>query len=149
MPTVRDLKPEDAPALTALYGEYDWWADREVDRVRQALAETAVAVGVEDDGDLVASARVLTDFTYYATVYDVIVAADCRGEGVGVTLLDGVVDHPDLQDVPGLTLLCRRGLISYYESVGFELFDREVDVPEGGSEELVRMIYERDDDTAE
>ena len=145
MPTVRDLKPEDAPALTALYGEHDWWADREVDRVRQALAETAVAVGVEDDGDLVASARVLTDYTYYATVYDVIVAADRRGEGLGATLLEAVLDHPELQNVPGLTLLCRRGLIPYYESVGFEVFDREVDIPEGGSEELVRMIYERDD----
>ena len=145
MPTVRDLKPEDAPALTALYGEYDWWADREVDRVRQALAETPVAVGVEADGDLVASARVLTDYTYYATVYDVIVAADCRGEGLGATLLEAVLDHPELQDVPGLTLLCRRELIPYYESVGFEVFDREVDVPEGGSEELVRMRYVHDD----
>ena len=149
MPTVRDLEPEDAPALTALYGEYDWWADREVDRVRQALAETPVAVGVEADGDLVASARVLTDYTYYATVYDVIVAADRRGEGLGATLLEAVLNHPELQDVPGLTLLCRRGLIPYYESVGFELFDPEIDVPEGGSEELVRMIYERDDDTSE
>jgi len=149
MPTVRDLTPDDAPGLTALYEEYGWWADREVEGVRIALAETSVAVGVEDDGDLVASARVLTDYTYYATVYDVIVAADRRGEGLGATLLEAVLDHPELQDVPGLTLLCRRGLIPYYESVGFETFDSGVDVPEGGSEELVRMIYERDDDAPE
>ena len=144
MTRVRDLDPGDAPALTALYGEYGWWADREVEDVRRALAGTAVAVGVEDEGDLVASARVLTDYTYYATVFDVIVAADRRGEGFGRTLMRGVVGHPDLQSVVGFSLLCRRGLVPYYESVGFERFEPAVDLPGGGTEELVRMVYVQD-----
>ena len=150
MTEVRDLTPDDAPALTALYEEYEWWEDREVEGVREALAETEVAVGVEEDGaegdgDLVAAVRVLTDYAYYATVFDVIVAADRRGEGFGETLLDAVVDHPDLQSVPGLSLLCRDGLVPFYESVGFELFERDMEVPEGGTEELVRMTYAHDD----
>lgn len=145
MPTIRDLSPDDAPALTDLYEAYEWWDDREELAVRTALAETAVAVGIEDDGELVASARVLTDHTYYATVYDVIVAADRRGEGLGETLMQAVVDHPDLQSVGGLSLLCRRGLVPYYESVGFELFDPEMEIPEGGVEELVRMTYSREE----
>jgi len=97
------------------------------------------------ESDLVASARVLTDYTYYATVYDVIVAADRRGEGVGRTLMEAVTGHPDLQELSGLSLLCRRGLVPYYESVGFELYDGEVDVPEGTTEELVRMTYTHGD----
>ena len=72
MSTVRDLTPADAEALTALYGDYEWWDDRTVEDVRRALAETAVAVGVEADDGLVAAARVLTDRTYYAKVYDVL-----------------------------------------------------------------------------
>jgi predicted GNAT family N-acyltransferase len=143
MTRVRDLTPDDAQELTGLYEDYEWWDDREVEDVRAALAETEVAVGVEDDGDLVASARVLTDYTYYANVFDVIVAAHRRGEGLGETLVEAVVDHPDLQSVVGLSLLCRRGLVPYYESVGFDLFDREMEVPEGGVEELVRMTYEQ------
>lgn len=145
MVSVRNLISADAPALTALYEDYEWWADREVDDVRTALSETEVAVGVEDDGVLVAAARVLTDYTYYANVFDVIVAADRRGEGIGKTLMETVIIHPDLQDVAGLSLLCRRGLVSYYESVGFELFDSEVDIPEGDTEELVRMTYKQSD----
>lgn len=145
MTSVRNLTPDDAHALTSLYEDYEWWADRDVDGVRKALSETEVAVGVEDDSDLVAAARVLTDYTYYATVYDVIVAADRRGEGLGETLLEAVTDHSDLQDVVGLSLLCRRGLVPYYESVGFELFDPEFEIPEGGTEELVRMTYKQDD----
>jgi predicted N-acetyltransferase YhbS len=121
MADVRDLKPSDAPALAALYEDYEWWNDRAVDDVRVALQETPVAVGVEVDGELVAGARVLTDHVYYAAVYDVIVATDRRGEGLGETLMNAVVSHPDLQRVPGLSLLCRRGLVGYYESVGFEV----------------------------
>jgi len=146
MTTARDLTSDDAPELTALYEEYEWWDEREVDDVREALAGTEVAVGVEtSEGDLVAAARVLTDYIYYATVFDVIVAADRRGEGLGETLLESLVDHPDLQTVPGFSLLCRDGLVPFYESIGFELYDREFEVPEGGTEELVRMTYSHDD----
>lgn len=140
----RDLGPDDAPALTTLYSDYEWWADREVADVRAALDATEVAVGLEDGDELVAAARVLTDYTYYATVYDVIVATDRRGEGLGERLLSAVLDHPDLQSVVGLSLLCRDGLVAFYESVGFELYDPEMEVPEGGTEELVRMTYELD-----
>lgn len=143
MTSARELSPDDAAALTALYEDYEWWAYRDVERVRSALAETDVAVGVQADGELVAAARVLTDFTYYATVYDVIVAADRRGEGLGAAVMEAVVAHPALDSVDGLSLCCRRGLVPYYESVGFERFDPEIEIPEGGTEELVRMIYEQ------
>ena len=143
MTTIRNLTPANAEALAALYGDYEWWADRTVEDVRRALAETEVAVGVEADGELVAAARVLTDYIYYAKVYDVIVADTVRGEGYGERLLEAVVDHPDLQAVDGLALNCRAGLVRFYESVGFERFDPEMEVPEGGTEELVRMTYER------
>lgn len=145
MPTVRELTPADAPALTALYAEYEWWADRECEEVRVALAATEVALGVEVEGDLVAAARVLSDYQYYATVFDVIVARAHRDEGVGETLVEAVVEHPALQGTPGLSLLCRRGLVSFYESVGFEIDDGEVDVPEGGTEDLVRMTYRHEE----
>jgi predicted GNAT family N-acyltransferase len=144
MTRVRELEPADAPALTTLYGEYDWWADREVDDVRRALAETELAVGIEGEARLLAAARVLTDYTYYANVFDVVVAADRRGDGLGAAVMRAVRDHPALASVDGLSLLCREGLVSFYESVGFELFDPEMEVPEGGTERLVRMTYEHD-----
>lgn len=149
MPSARELAPADAQALTRLYGDYDWWDDRSVDDVRAALEETAVALGIVDsDGDataddpeLVAAARVLTDYRYYGIVFDVIVAAEHRGEGHGDRLVTAVVEHPDLQSLPGLSLLCRTGLVQFYESIGFEVHDEPVDVPEGGAEDLVRMRY--------
>ena len=126
MADVRELTPEDAPELTALYEEYEWWEDREVADVRGALADSEVALGVESDAGTDSESGDL-------------VAADRRGEGVGETLLAAVLDHPDLQALPGLSLLCREGLVGFYESVGFEVFGPEFEVPEGGTEELVRM----------
>lgn len=112
-------------------------ADREPEDVHSTLSETGVAVGVVDAGELVAGAWVLTVHTYYATVFDVIVAKNHRGEWIGETLMAAVVDHPELEAV-GLSLLCRRGLVPYYESVGFEPFDGEIEIPEEGTEEMVR-----------
>lgn len=40
-------------------------------------------------------------------------------------------------------MLCRRGLVPYYETIGFEPFDLEMEIPEGDTEELVRMTYEQ------
>ncbi|WP_225333659.1 hypothetical protein [Halomicrobium urmianum] len=60
----RSLGPEDAPQLVDRYGTYDWWADCGETELRRALAATdeAVAVRDEESGDLVAAARVLTDY---------------------------------------------------------------------------------------
>lgn len=76
---------------------------------------------------------------------NVIVASDRRDGGVGELLVEAVLDHPDLRSVPGLSLLCRRGLVPFYESVGFEEYGGEVEVPEGGTEELVRMVHRHGD----
>jgi len=132
------------PAPADRYDDSDRWADREEARVREALASTAVAVGVEADGELVAAAHVLTDFTVYATVYDVIVAADRRGDGLGRTLVEAVTDHPALQGVDGLSLAGRRSLAPFDESVGFARFDGQVDVPAGDSEAPAQMAYRFD-----
>jgi predicted GNAT family N-acyltransferase len=146
---VEDLPPSRADELTALYRDYAWWDDRDRESVCRALEDTDVAVALEtESGELVAAARVLTDYTYYATVFDVVVAADRRGDGVGARLMDAITDHPDLQDLPGLSLLCREGLTEFYEQAGFEVFDDPVDHPDGNPEPLVRMVYRHDDQEA-
>jgi len=53
VPAVRELTPADAPALTAPYAEHDRWADRGVEAVREALAGTEIAVGIERSGPAV------------------------------------------------------------------------------------------------
>lgn len=125
---VVELRPADAAALTALYGDHEWWADRTEDAVRQALRGTDLALGVRDSGRLVAGARVVTDGAFYGTVYDVVVATDRRREGIGRRLLDRLVDLDSVAGVEVLDLRCREGLVPFYRAVGFEVHDPAIEV---------------------
>ena len=148
MPDVVELSAEDARSVHALYQQYGWWDDRTLDETERALSDTPLAIGVREGGELVASGRVLTDFTFYANVFDVIVAEERRGEGHGERLLAGIVDHPALADV-NPTLLCREGLVEFYEGCGFERYPTSVEYPEGGREDLSQLVYKNYDPSAE
>lgn len=137
---VVDLGRDDADELLSLYREYGWWDDRERGNVEDALANTDLAVGVRDGETLVAAARVITDFVYYARVYDVIVAADRRGEGIGRELLSALVEDERLAEVNPV-LLCREGLVPFYESVDFEPYPETVAAPETDEAGLRQLIH--------
>ncbi|WP_227353622.1 GNAT family N-acetyltransferase [Haladaptatus salinisoli] len=137
-----------AEELLELYREYGWWDDREESDVRRALRSTDEVVllrtGSEaGSGEPVAAARILTDYVYYAMVYDVIVAADRRGTGVGRELMTAVREHPRLREVSP-SLLAREGLVPFYESCGFDAADEAVDHPDGEPEPLVWMVHGRE-----
>lgn len=147
-----DLTDDELSDLVALYGTYEWWAERDREAVARAVAGTdaLVCLADSDTGDLVASARVLTDLVHYATVYDVVVAAERRGEGLGRQVMDAVIEHPDLQDLDRLSLFCRDGLELFYEECGFARASMRAPIPErdGEERELIRMVYERERSTA-
>lgn len=136
-----ELGPEDAEAYLELYREFEWWADREHAAVEKALENTSLAVGLRDGNELVAAARVFTDFVYYAKVYDVIVAESQRGDGLGERLMEAVTEYPDIDSIDVIELLCREGLIPFYESCGFEVFDTRTEINDH-EEEFVKMNYE-------
>jgi predicted GNAT family N-acyltransferase len=138
---VVDLGHEDAGEYLRLYREYEWWADREHADVEHALAHTPLAVGLRENDELVAAARVLTDFVYYAKVYDVIVAEARRGDGLGKRLMRGIVDRPRLSEVDVIELRCREGLIPFYEACGFAEHDPTIEVDDR-EEALVKMNYD-------
>jgi GNAT superfamily N-acetyltransferase len=123
-----ELGPEDAADLAALYGDWGWWADRDADDVAVMLDGTDVALGLCDEGDLVASGRALTDGVYYATRYDVIVAADRRGEGLGRRVVAALRDHPAVAAADHVELLCDPDLVEFYERCGFEENPRFVEM---------------------
>jgi predicted GNAT family N-acyltransferase len=107
--------------LMELY-RHEWWTDqRQEEDVAHMLQHTDLVVGVcaEPGGQLVGFARVLTDRTYKAVIFDVIVAKAHRGTGLGRTLMQYVVDHPTLAQVRHIELYCKPELIPFYEQCGF------------------------------
>jgi predicted N-acetyltransferase YhbS len=84
------------------------------------LAASDIIIGLVDECDrLIAFTRVLTDFIYRATVYDVIVKPSHRNMGLGSKLIELVINHPKLSSVEVLAIYCLPEMMSFYERWGF------------------------------
>jgi GNAT superfamily N-acetyltransferase len=106
--------------LMELY-RHEWWTNQRRDEeVARMLQHTDLVVGVcSDDGRLVGFTRVLTDRVFKAVIFDVIVAREHRGAGLGKRLLDYVIDHPMVAGVRHVELYCKPEMIPFYEKWGF------------------------------
>ncbi|MEM7391364.1 MAG: GNAT family N-acetyltransferase, partial [Verrucomicrobiota bacterium] len=115
------LTEEQTAQLCALY-QHEWWtAGRELNDVRIMLRHTPIVIGLvsPDEEELLAFARVLTDYTFKALVLDVIVKSGYTGNGWGRVVMDRIMGHPDLQSVRHFELYCKPEMVPFYEKWGF------------------------------
>jgi GNAT superfamily N-acetyltransferase len=66
---------------------------------------------------LVGFTRALTDWRYRAYVYDVIVAPDWQGQGLGRVLVEAMLTR--LEGVETIELTCRPDMVGFYRRWGF------------------------------
>jgi predicted GNAT family N-acyltransferase len=117
---VHQLTEKQIDELVTLYHNEFWSNQRTRGGVVKMLQNTNLIVAAIDDaGRLAAFCRVLTDFVYRATLYDVIVAPTRRGEGLGRLIMQAVVAHPKLKEVELIDLTCKPEMASMYEKWGF------------------------------
>lgn len=105
---------------------HQWWGGkRELEDVRLMAQHTSLMIGLVDirSDRLVGFSRVLTDFAFRATIYDVMVASEYQGRGLGKRLMDAICDHPKLQKVSFLYLCCEPALYAFYERCGFRGYE--------------------------
>ncbi|MEA5576119.1 GNAT family N-acetyltransferase [Anabaena sp. UHCC 0451] len=107
--------------LVELYKNEFWSKDRTFERVVKMLKASDLIIAlVCDDEELIGFCRVLTDFVYRGTLYDVIIKPDYRKMGFGAKLLDAVINHPQLKEVENIALYCLPEMIPFYERWGFK-----------------------------
>ena len=117
---VETLTESQVSDLMDLYKNEFWCDKRTREDVVKMLAATDVIIGFVDEGDrLIGIVRVMTDFVYRAMVFDVIVNPTYRKIGLGVKLMDAVINHPKLQAVEKSYLSCLPKMIPFYERWGF------------------------------
>jgi GNAT superfamily N-acetyltransferase len=127
----------DFSQLLGLYRITWWGAERTIEQARRAVAHSRPVLTAWDGERMVGFTRVISDLTYRATIWDVIVADSHRGRGVGRELMRRVIEHPDLATVTMFVLLTK-DQHRFYEHFGFET-DREYSMilrrrPAGGAD---------------
>lgn len=114
----------DLAQLAELY-DVTWWAkDRPPDQIRRALEYSHPILTAWEGDRMVGFARVISDRTYRATIWDVIVRPAHQGRGIGAALVQAAIDHPDLKTVT-LFMLLTKDQHRFYERLGF-ITDRDM-----------------------
>jgi GNAT superfamily N-acetyltransferase len=118
---IHQLTPAQIEQLHQMYLK-EWWSqERALADVPILLNNTDLLFGLWDDEaqQLAAFARVLTDWVYRAILFDVIVATDYRGRGLGATLVEHITTHPRLAQVECIQLFCTPEMRPFYQKYGF------------------------------
>jgi len=99
----------------------EWWTNkRSLQETQKVVANSSIVIGLVDkDNDLRAFARVLTDYTFKAIIFDVITDESFRDRGLGKELMRLVLEHKELKDIKHFELYCLPEMIEFYKSYGF------------------------------
>jgi len=99
-----------------------WWGQgRQLADIRSMLdrSDIIVAFCETETRHLIGFARVLTDFTYRAVIFDVMVQESHRHQGLGQALMEAIWQHPRLQSVEAFILFCTPDVVPFYQKCGF------------------------------
>ncbi|KXO74471.1 GNAT family N-acetyltransferase [Brucella anthropi] len=117
---VEKLAPEQYSEFHEFYSKEWWTKERTLDDVTHMLDHCDLLLFCLDaDGGIAGFARVLSDFTFKALIFDVIVSEKHRGQGLGQGLVERIVSHEKLQRVKSFELYCPERLVPFYEKLGF------------------------------
>jgi predicted GNAT family N-acyltransferase len=120
--------------LHALYQDEWWTKGRTLAETQSVVAGSQICIGLADEtGRLIAFSRVLTDFTFKALIFDVIVAPAYRERGLGDQLMTLILGHEKLRDVRSMELYCLPELAPFYQRHGF--------VDDGGKLRIMRRPH--------
>jgi len=101
----------------------EWWChSRSLADVRAVIAGSDLCVAaLDDEGQVNAFARVLTDGIFKAVLFDVIVRPDSRDSGLGKRLVEFVLSHSAIANVASVELYCPDRISGFYTGLGFDV----------------------------
>jgi GNAT superfamily N-acetyltransferase len=117
----RSLTSSQIDQLVDLF-QAEWWttgrAKADVEKVLHSGGPIFAFVDSQSD-ELVAFARVLTDGVYKAMIFDIIVKSTRRNTGLGVRLMETVMNDPAIVNIRHCELYCLEEMVPFYEKWGF------------------------------
>ncbi len=125
-----DGKNFDPASLLPLFDQSTWARGRTLPDTQEMMQHTNVFITAWDGERLVGCGRVLTDYVYRASIWDVIVDGQYQGQDIGTEIINRILSHKTLQRVE-LFWLCTRDKQAFYETLGFS------------AQEQVGMVWDR------
>ncbi|MBK8185914.1 MAG: GNAT family N-acetyltransferase [Cellvibrio sp.] len=119
MQLIHQLSEPQVHQLHQLYQNEYWSKGRTIEDTFRCVEGSSILFGFVEGDDLVAFARVVTDYVFKAFIFDVIVSEKLRAQGVGKKIIESILDHTDLQKVKHIELYCLPELFGFYNQFGF------------------------------
>lgn len=108
--------------LQELYRFTRWGRSRSIEQIELMLKGTSMCFSVRHSERLVAFCRILTDFVFRASLWDIMVHPDHQGKGLGSSLMDYTLNHPRIKDMP-LIITYTSELSQFLSRLGFRRED--------------------------
>jgi ribosomal protein S18 acetylase RimI-like enzyme len=118
MVTFSERKDFDPSLLVRLFRCAPWAATRTPRDITDMLKHTDLAISAWDGPRLIGFGRVLTDYVYRASIWDVVVDTQYQGQDIGTQIMEQILQHPSLARVEKFWL-CTRDKQAFYEKLGF------------------------------
>ena len=96
-----------------------WAKERTLVGLATAISNSKPVVTVWDGDRLIGHARATSDGIYRATIWDVVIAPEYRGAGLGRKLVQTVLAHSNVCNVERVYLMTTHQQ-KFYEQIGFE-----------------------------
>ena len=111
----KDLAPK---LLIPLLEQAQWSRGRTLEDTSSMLAHSDLVISAWENTRLIGFGRVLTDYVFRASIWDVIIDQHYQGQDVGTQVMRHILDHPSLKNVE-LFWLCTRDKQAFYTTLGF------------------------------
>jgi Predicted acetyltransferase len=115
-----DSKIAVLPAeLQDLYRFTHWGRSRTLEQIDRMLRGSDLCFSIRYCDKLIAFSRILTDFVFRASIWDILVHPDHQGKGIGSKLMRYALSHPAVKDIP-IVASYSSDLVPFLGRHGFE-----------------------------
>nr|ARO91401.1 conserved hypothetical plastid protein [Rhodochaete parvula]ASK39705.1 GCN5-like N-acetyltransferase [Rhodochaete parvula] len=99
------------------------WMRRPIKKVKIAIKNSFLVLSLfqklEDENRLIGFARATSDYTFNATIWDVVIHPEFQGQGLGSALVCQIIKELRYEEINTITLFADPEVVTFYKSLGF------------------------------